>query len=147
MLLWPRTVNHLRFEFTSGGISPADKKTQTLLYRLINHRERGPILFGPGQLLSAVHPQFADIAAPLHDLTTDKGTFMWEQKHQEAFETLKNALILPPILDYPRQGDKFILTTDASDSGLGAVLSTSRGTIIKCASLALSHPKRTICYD
>ena len=67
---------------------------------------------------------------------------MWEKKHQEAFETLKNALISAPILDYPRQSDKFILTTDASDVGLGAVLSTNRGTVIEYASCMLSPPEK-----
>ena len=44
----------------------------------------------------------------------------------------------PPILDYPRQEDHFTLTTDASDVGLGAVLTTSRGTVIEFASRALT---------
>ena len=87
-------------------------------------------------------PKFADIAAPLHDLTGHEGTFSWEKRHQEAFETLKRALISPPILDYPRQSDKFILTTDASDVGLGAVLSTNRGTVIEYASCALTAPEK-----
>ena len=43
---------------------------------------------------------------------------------------LKKALVSPPLLDYPQKHDQFILTTDASDSGLGAVLSTTRGPVI-----------------
>lgn len=98
------TVNHLECEYTSGRISTAEEKTQTLLYRLAdtNHCERGPILFGPGQLYRQFLPKFSDIAAPLHDFTTDIGTLMWEHKHQETFETLNNALYLPhPRLPKP----------------------------------------------
>lgn len=40
-----------------------------------------------------------------------------------AFETLKNYLTTPPILAYPDWNREFILFTDASNYGLGAVLS------------------------
>ena len=48
----------------------------------------------------------------------------------------------PPILDYPQRTDHFILTTDASDVGLGAVLSTSRQTVIEFASRALTSAEK-----
>ena len=44
----------------------------------------------------------------------------------------------PPVLDYPTRADQFILSTDASDSGLGAVLSTGRRSVIEYASRALT---------
>lgn len=79
-------------------------------------------------------PKFVDIAAPLTDLTRNKATFVWQSKHHQAFENLKQALISPPIIAYPTPQDKFILTTDASDVGLGAILSTEQGTVIEYAS-------------
>jgi len=53
--------------------------------------------------------------------------------HQQAFENLKFALVSPPILDYSKLTDSFVLTTDASDVGLGAVMSTSQGTEVEYA--------------
>ena len=47
---------------------------------------------------------------------------------------LKEALFSPPILDYPRRSDIFTLNTDSTDVGLGAVLSTSRGTVVEYTS-------------
>ena len=41
-----------------------------------------------------------------------------------AFKQLQQALTSPPVLDYPMPTDRFTLTTDASDVGLGAILST-----------------------
>ena len=41
----------------------------------------------------------------------------------EAFEKLKTILINPPILSYPNFNKKFVLTTDASNYAVGAVLS------------------------
>ena len=40
-----------------------------------------------------------------------------------AFLALKEALVTPPILAYPRVNDPYILHTDASSTGIGAVLS------------------------
>ena len=48
----------------------------------------------------------------------------------------------PPLLDYPLKNDQFVLTTDASDSGLGAILSTARGTVIEYASRTLSSAEK-----
>src|SRR5438034_8804466 len=49
--------------------------------------------------------------------------FKWTQKQQTAFDNLKERLILAPILSYPDFELPFTLYTDASGTGLGAVLS------------------------
>ena len=59
-------------------------------------------------------------------------------QHQKAFETLHQALVSPPILDYPTHDDHFVWTTDASDVGLGAILSTLRGMVIEYGSRSLN---------
>ena len=76
-------------------------------------------------------PKFANVAAPLTALTTNKATFLWQSVHQQAFEQLKQALVSPPVIVYPTPQDQFILTTDASDVGLGAILSTQQVTVIE----------------
>src|SRR5205823_610550 len=47
----------------------------------------------------------------------------WRESQQKAFEELKEKLIQYPILSYPDYEKEFILITDASGRGLGAVLS------------------------
>ena len=49
--------------------------------------------------------------------------FKWTLEHQESFERLKHSLITAPILAYPNYEKLFLLETDASLKGLGAVLS------------------------
>ena len=70
-------------------------------------------------------PGFAAIAAPLHALTKKNIVFQWTTECEEAFRKLKELLISAPVLAYPRFGPdrSFVLETDASTIGLGAVLS------------------------
>ena len=72
---------------------------------------------------------FAKIAAPLYDLTSgDNKDKMSEHvnlspKAREAFDHLKAACLQAPILSFPDFNKLFLLETDASGRGLGAVLS------------------------
>ncbi|KAH8244767.1 hypothetical protein KR026_005718, partial [Drosophila bipectinata] len=67
-------------------------------------------------------PDFAGIAKPLNDLLRKGTKWEWTTKHQEAFETLKSRLAEDPVLACPDFERKFVLQTDASDYGVGAVL-------------------------
>ena len=68
-------------------------------------------------------PGFSSIAEPLHKLTRKRNEFIWDDSCEMAFNALKHELSNPPILQYPDMEKPFILTTDASCYGLGAVLS------------------------
>ena len=49
-------------------------------------------------------------------------TLDWTQELNKAFEEAKNALSQATILHYPVPGARIALTTDASDTAIGAVL-------------------------
>jgi len=58
-------------------------------------------------------PAYSGIAAPLHALAGISVLFRWADKCRHAFRELKEALISSPVLAMPRDGDPFILDTDA----------------------------------
>ncbi len=65
----------------------------------------------------------AKIASPLSEKTSEKVDFEWTSEIQEAFETLKQALIAAPVLVFPGFAKPFIAGTDALKRAIGAVLS------------------------
>ena len=68
-------------------------------------------------------PNFATIAAPLTKLTRKNARWQWSPAEERAFQTLKDALTTAPTLACPDFSRRFVLQTDASTHGLGAVLS------------------------
>ncbi|KAI5436916.1 hypothetical protein KIW84_023158 [Lathyrus oleraceus] len=65
---------------------------------------------------------YATIASPLTDLLR-KDNFCWSPSAHAAFLTLKQAITSAPLLVLPDFSQTFILETDASGSGIRAVLS------------------------
>ncbi len=67
-------------------------------------------------------PNFASVATPLTGLTQKDAKLIWDDDCEQAFQALKKALVQPPVLAYPTRDGHFVLSTDASDTGMGAVL-------------------------
>jgi len=65
---------------------------------------------------------YSSISAPLTDLLRTKAQWVWGPAQNEAFQTLKARLVESPVLVQPEFQKEFILETDASDYGIGAVL-------------------------
>lgn len=65
---------------------------------------------------------FARIATPLTNLLQQQVPWQWGTQQEEAFQQLKTALSSAPVLAYPDFAKQFIVTTDASDTAVGAVL-------------------------
>ena len=64
---------------------------------------------------------YASISQPL-TILLKKNAFQWCPQAQLAFEELKQAMIESPILALPNFNEEFIIETDASGFGIGAVL-------------------------
>ena len=65
---------------------------------------------------------FSRRAKPLTDLTKKQVTLHWGPEQESAFTDLKTALTSEPVLALPDFSRQFILMTDGSSTGLGAVL-------------------------
>ncbi|TKS65685.1 Retrovirus-related Pol polyprotein [Collichthys lucidus] len=66
---------------------------------------------------------YSVVAAPLTSLTSTKRPFEWTPAADRAFQSLKARFTSAPILRMPDEERQFVVEVDASDVGIGAVLS------------------------
>ncbi len=66
---------------------------------------------------------FSQLAAPLTALTSTKMTFRWSNAAEAAFTKLRGRFVSAPILRAPDPTRQFVVEVDASEVGVGAVLS------------------------
>lgn len=85
-------------------------------------------------------PHYARLAAPLTDLLR-KQAFVWSPAATAAFEALKQALTSTPVLQLPRFDRPFEIQTDASSTGIVAILLQDQNPITYF-SKALTHRLR-----
>ena len=92
---------------------------------------------------------FAVIARPLHHLTEKTAIFNWTEESEASFQKLRLKLVSPPVLAFPDHSRSFILDTDASNTGIGCVLSQTKQDgserVIAYGSRLLSKPERNYC--
>ena len=93
---------------------------------------------------------FSQIALPLTTLTQKDVPFNWDEQCDKSFRDIKDHLTKAPTLAYPSRepSDTFILDTDASNFGIGAVLSQLQDgeeRVIAYASKGLTKSQRNYC--
>ncbi|KAL5543368.1 hypothetical protein UlMin_007152 [Ulmus minor] len=84
---------------------------------------------------------FSSLAAPLTALTKKGKKYEWTEKCEESFQELKRRLTSAPILTIPNGEEGFVIYSDASKIGLGAVL-MQNGKVIAYASRQLKDHER-----
>ena len=90
-------------------------------------------------------PNASAIASPLNKLTRKQSKWHWGEAQQKAFDELKKKLTLAPVLACPDFTKPFVLQTNASDDGLGAMLTQTvddEERLIAYAIRSLSSPER-----
>ena len=85
------------------------------------------LIFGLASFYRKFIRFFSEIAAPLTDLTKKGGAEVWSPevcgaKEEEASRKLMTAMIISPVLQLPDFDREFIVTTNASEVSLGAIL-------------------------
>ena len=88
---------------------------------------------------------FSELATPLSRLTQKNVKFKWTEECDTAFVKLKSTLTEAPVLSLPEDNGSFIIDTDASDIGIGGVLSqiqNGKEHVIAYASKKLNRTQR-----
>ena len=117
-------VTYLGFELSYRGIESSPDKVKAVENFLTPQSVKDFRSFlGLASFYRRFLPHFADIAKALTQITKKDKIWDWNQESQESFDKLKSKLSNTPVLAFPDFKAPFILKTDASTVGLGAVLS------------------------
>ena len=136
-------VGFLGHVLSKKGVSPNPEKiTKIRNWPIPTSSKEVHSFIGLASYYRRFIPNFAKWAGPLYALIIPAATmckvragilkksnipeFKWTEDCQIGFDNLKQALTSAPILAYPDYSKPFILETDASLKGLGAVLSQRR---------------------
>lgn len=107
---------------TAFNTDPA-KVSAVLSWPMPDTRKQIQRFLGFANLYRRFIRNYNSIAAPLTGLTSSKVLFRWTTAADEAFRTLKTQFTSAPILQVPDPDQQFVVEVDASDMGVGAVLS------------------------
>ena len=126
----PAEINYLAHHVSKEGVLPSKKNLEAIAQcpPLDTYTEVKSFVGLIGHYRCFIKG-FANIAAPLYDLTSGENKDKKSEhldlllEAHEAFDRLKAVCLQAPILAFPNFGKPFLLETDASGKGLGAVLS------------------------
>jgi transposase InsO family protein len=117
-------VSVLGFKVSNQGLSTQEDKVEAIkTWPTPRSLQQTRSFIGLAQYYRKFVPHFATIAEPLHALSKKGARFLWTDACQNAFEQLKQKLTDTEVLALPKDGCRYILDCDASDVGMGAVLS------------------------
>ncbi|CAM4676289.1 unnamed protein product [Lepidochelys kempii] len=118
-------VTYLGHQVGQGTISPLQAKVDAIQkWPVPKSKKQVQSFLGLAGYYRRFVPHYSQIAAPLTDLTKKKqpNAVQWTGRCQKAFNKLKATLMSDPVLRAPDFDKPFLVTTDASERGVGAVL-------------------------
>ena len=121
-------MDYLGFEVSQEGIRTSPEKVKAILgwpRPQSTHNIRS--FLGLVSYYRKLIHGFSQLANPLTDLTRDKVVWQWGDADQNSFLALKAAKATVPVLHLPDFERQFVVTTDASDVAIGAILEQDFG--------------------
>ena len=123
-------LTYLGHVLGNGQRWPESEKTEKIL-NAPNPKTKGEVrsLLGQAGFYREYIPEFSSLTAPLSDLTKkdQPEKVVWTSEAQVSLDQLKSKLSQKPILKMPDHSKEYVLRTDASNKGIGAVLLQQHG--------------------
>jgi hypothetical protein len=120
-----RSLEFLGHVVGQGVLRPEEKKVQKILaIPTPTTKKQVRALLGLLGFYRRYVPNFATLTAPISDLTKDSKSrsVSWTPACEEALRQIKTVFSCTPVLQLPKLEEPFVLQTDASATGVGAVL-------------------------
>lgn len=139
-------VSYLGYIVSSKGLSPnAEKVASVLGFPTPRNLRTLRQFLGMAGWYRRFIPEYSTLVSPLTQLLRKNVRWRWHEEQEAAFCKLKEALTTAPILARPDFSKPFTLYTDASATGLGAILTQVQDgseRVITYSSRALSKCER-----
>ena len=148
--LCQKEVRFLGHVISENGIATDPEKTAVIATWPVPESKKNIQQFlGLANYYRRFIKDFGPTAKPLQRLLEKNIAFEWTQQCQAAFDHLRKCLMTTPILAFPDHSRHFVLDTDASDTGIGAILSQVQDdggeVVIAYASRSLSRQEQRYC--
>ncbi len=145
-------VSFLGYIISADGVTMDNSKVQSVLNwpqpTTVKELQR---FLGFANFYRRFIRNFSTIAAPLTSLLKGgRQRLDWSPSAQNAFQQLKNLFTTAPILHHPDPDQEFIVEVDASNTGIGAILSQRQGNppkLFPCAYYLRKLNSSEINYD
>jgi hypothetical protein len=139
---WLDSVKFFGHTISSEGISVDPSKVQEIMDRKPPTLVRQIRSFlGLAGYYRRFIPNFSRIAKPMTKLLNKGAKFIWDDKCEEAFHTLRAHLTTAPVLAQPKNTKPFDVYCDASGTGLGCVLMQDNQVIAYASRALRTHEK------
>jgi len=117
-------VNYLGFVLSEKVVSASPNKIKAMRnYPILKNVKDFRAYLGLASFYRRLIQEFATVGKPLTEPTKKDRPFIWSESQQKAFESIMEKLCTAPVLAYPNFDLPFILTTDASQVTVAAILS------------------------
>ena len=120
------SVTFFGFVFSGKGIAPDPKKVAAIKEAPPPTNSSGVRSFlGMATYCAKFIPKFSDVSEPLRELTKKDQAFQWSTQHERSFNQIKELLTSAQVMAYFDPKKETELITDASPTGLSAILMQS----------------------
>ena len=134
-------VHYLGFLVNENGLqTDPDKIDPILKYPVPRNIKDLRRFLGLASWYRRFIPNYATLATPLTKLLKKTQSWIWHAEQQSAYEEIKLCLSDAPVLACPDFEIPFVLQTDASNTGLGAVLTQT----VRDEEHVISYASRTL---
>ncbi|KAK9513191.1 hypothetical protein VZT92_026747 [Zoarces viviparus] len=123
------TVSFLGYIVSQGSIQMDPAKVAAVTaWPVPSSRKQLQSFLGFANFYRRFIRNYSAVASPLTALTSSKTPFRWTSAAEETFQNLKLRFTSAPILRVPDPDRQFVVEVDASDIGVGGVLSQRSAT-------------------